>query len=268
MTTHLLPTPHGRIAWDRTGGGPRPVVCIPGLGDTRASWRALAPRLAAAGCTVYTLDLRGHGESDTTFGAYAAHDIADDVRALLTELDLHDAVLIGNSIGGGAACHVATLCPERVSDVVLVNPFVRDMPADRWLRPLVPVLFGGPWGGWAWGKYRSTLFITPPADQADNQAAVLANLAEPGRMVAVRAMLRASKAPIAQRLSDLPLRPLVLMGAADPDYPDPAAEGEALQGLLGRGARIELIDDTGHYPQVERPDETARLICAHLGLES
>jgi len=257
----------GRIAYDRYGDAGAAVVCVPGLGDTRATWRALAPLLVAAGYTVYAMDLRGHGDSDARFEQYAAHDIADDVVALMAAEGLRGAALIGNSIGGGAVCRAAALASERVARLVLINPFVRDMAADRWLRPLVPVLFARPWGAWAWGKYRATLFCTEPSDQAENHAAVVANLKEPGRLEAVRAMLRASKAPIAAGLAELTVPSLVLMGARDPDYPNPAAEGEALRGLLGGPVRVELLDDTGHYPQVERPDETARLVLSHLKQE-
>jgi len=255
----------GTIVYDRYGDSGAPIVCVPGLGDTRATWRALAPLLVAAGYTVYAMDLRGHGDSDASFEQYAAHDIAADIVALLAAEDLSGAVLVGNSIGGGAVCRAAVLAPDRVARLVLVCPFVRDMPIERFMRPLVPFVFARPWGAWAWGKYRATLFRTAPPDQAENQASVLANLAEPGRLEATRAMLRASKSLIASRLAELAVPTLVLIGAQDPDYPDPAAEGEVLLGLLGGPVQVALLDDTGHYPQIERPEETARLLLAHLG---
>jgi pimeloyl-ACP methyl ester carboxylesterase len=265
MQTLTLPVPGGTLAVDRHGTTGTPVVCIHGLGDTRSTWRALVPLLVAAGHVVYVLDLRGHGESSTGFASYAAHDIGDDVAALLEAEDLRDAVLVGNSISGGAVCHAALEAPERVARLVLVCPFVRDMPADRWLRPLVPILFGGPWGAWAWGMYRATLFTTAPEDHADNQAAVLANLREPGRLAATRAMIRASKAPIAARLDQVSVPSLVVMGAEDPDFSDPAAEAEALRGLLGGPVEVAMVQRTGHYPQIERPDATAATILGFIG---
>ena len=57
------------------------------------------------------------------------------------------------------------------------------------------------------------------------------------------------------------------MGAQDPDYTDPVAEGETLRTLLGGQVQVEVIDQTGHYPQIERPEETARLVLAYLGAE-
>jgi Predicted hydrolases or acyltransferases (alpha/beta hydrolase superfamily) len=85
-------------------------------------------------------------------------------------------------------------------------------------------------------------------------------MGEPARLAAMRAMLRASKADIAARLGELTVPALVVMGADDPDYPDPAAEGEALRGLLGGPTEVALLAEAGHYPQVERPDETAALV--------
>lgn len=268
METRSLERPGGAIVYDVYRGSGAPLVCVPGIGDTRESWRAFAPAMAAAGHAVYVIDLRGHGGSDASFGSYTTADIGDDIVSLLEAEGLSGAVIVGNSIGGGAACWAAACAPERIARLVLINPFVRDMPAERWMRPMVPVLFAQPWGVWAWGQYRKGLFRTPPPDLAANHAAVLANLREPGRLTAVRAMLRASKADVAARLSELSVPSLALMGAADPDYPDPAAEAEALRALLGGPVSIAVVDRTGHYPQIERPDETVAQVRAFLEQEA
>ncbi len=263
MPTQLLETHGGRVAYETFGHEGPAIVAVPGLGDTRATWRVLGPVLADAGYRFIAVDLRGHGESDVSFEAYTPEGIGDDVVALLEAQDLRDVVLVGNSIGGAAIVRAA-LTSDRIAALVHVNPFVRDMPADGWLRPLVPLLFGGPWGTWAWGSYRRTLFASPPTDQAENHAAVLRNLAEPGRMAAVRGMLRASKAGIAAQLDALRVPSLVIMGASDPDYADPVAEGENLRQLLPDVVDVVVVEATGHYPQIERPDEVARALRPHL----
>ena len=56
--TEFLDMPGGRLAYDLTGQGPL-VVCVPGMGDIRATFRHLVPRLAQAGYRVATMDLRG-----------------------------------------------------------------------------------------------------------------------------------------------------------------------------------------------------------------
>jgi pimeloyl-ACP methyl ester carboxylesterase len=56
----------GRVAYELTGTGPR-VLCVPGMGDLRSSYRFLHEELLAAGYCVVLMDLRGHGDSDTSF---------------------------------------------------------------------------------------------------------------------------------------------------------------------------------------------------------
>ena len=65
-STLLLARPEGRIGYDVTGDGPL-VVCLPGMGELRSSYRFTVPALAAGGFRVATMDLRGHGDSDATF---------------------------------------------------------------------------------------------------------------------------------------------------------------------------------------------------------
>ena len=99
----------GRIAYDVTGSGPL-VVAVPGMGDLRSSYRHLAPALVAAGFRVATMDLRGHGDSDTTFAAYDDPAAASDVIALIEHLG-GPALVIGNSMGAAAAVIAAAENP-------------------------------------------------------------------------------------------------------------------------------------------------------------
>ncbi len=249
-----------RVAYDVRGPGHQPFVLVPGIGENRRSYRHLAPLLVAAGYTVYTMDLRGHGASDVGFSAYSASDIGDDIVALLQQEDLRDAVLVGNSISGASVSWAAAVAPERIARIVLLNPFVRDMPADRWMRPLVPLLFANLWGAWVWGQYRRTLFTNEPADHGTEEPKLLAEVREPGRLAALRAMMRASKTPVAQRLSQVTAPALVVMGAQDPDYSDPRAEGETVAELLGGQTCVSVLEACGHYPQAEHPVQTADLL--------
>ena len=247
---------------DTYGTGPRTALALHGVGDHRNTWRHLGPHLAAAGVQLIAPDLPGHGDRLDALETCTPEGIARDALALLEERDLHDVVLIGNSIGGAAIAELALLAPARVRSLAYLNPFVRDMPADRWLRPLVPLLFARPWGRWAWMAYRRSLFKGPVADQQHADAALHTSLAHPQRLGAVRAMIRASKQGIASRLSELSVPSWVLMGGSDPDFSDPAAEGETLRGLLGEVRDVAVFDGCGHYPQTEAPADTAAWLLA------
>src|SRR6202142_1373283 len=100
-TTNHLTRPEGRIGYDVAGEGPL-VVLAPGMGDLRAAYRFLAPALRDAGYRVASTDLRGHGESDTSFSSYGDVETAGDIVALIEELG-SPAVVVGNSMAAGAA---------------------------------------------------------------------------------------------------------------------------------------------------------------------
>ena len=61
--TEYVDVAGGRIAYEVVGYGPL-VVLSPGMGDTRSSFRFLAPLIVNAGYRVASVDLRGHGESE------------------------------------------------------------------------------------------------------------------------------------------------------------------------------------------------------------
>ena len=80
--TSYLSRPEGRLGYDVAGHGSL-VVLVPGMGDLRAGYRLVAPALRAAGYRVACTDLRGHGDSDTTFTSYGDRETAGDVIALM-----------------------------------------------------------------------------------------------------------------------------------------------------------------------------------------
>ncbi len=258
MTTCWIDHDGGRLAYSDQGSGPL-VVCVPGIGDLRQEYRFLAPRLVDAGCRVVAMDLRGHGESSTGWRDVSPEAVGSDVLALVEHLDAGPAIVIGNSKAASAAVWAASESPGAVVATVLIGPFVRD--SGSWARrhllpPLFRVMFAGPWGVGAWMRFWATLFPSArPADFDAYAAALRANLAEPGRLAALRGMMaHGPLAGVDARLARVRVPSLVVMGGADPDFPDPAAEAAALADALG--ARVLVVDGAGHYPHVERPEVT------------
>ena len=55
-------------------------------------------------------------------------------------------------------------------------------------------------------------------------------------------------------------------GSADPDFPNPKAEGEATVAALPPGlGTLRMLDGVGHYPHAACPDDTAALITSFMG---
>jgi pimeloyl-ACP methyl ester carboxylesterase len=260
--TRWLERDEGRLAYSVDGAGPL-VVCVPGLGDLREEYRFLTPALVSSGFEVAMLDLRGHGESSTGWSAYSADAIGDDVLALLRELDAGPAIVVGTSMAAGAAVWAAAEDPGSVSGVVLIGPFVRDVGSralQRVLQAVFRVLLARPWGVRFWMRYWASLFPARKPHDFDSYAARLrANLSEPARFAALRAMmLGPSRRPIDMRLNRVEQPALVVMGTRDRDFRNPAAEAELVAARVG--GQVELIEGAGHYPHVEFPAETARTV--------
>lgn len=251
--TQHLDRPEGRLAYDVRGTGAL-VVASPGLGDLRGSYRALAADLVAAGYRVATVDLRGHGESSTGWTAYDETAVASDLVALVEHLG-GPAVLVGNSYSGGAAVVAAAQRPDLVSGLVLSGAFVRTLPQGAVQRFAAWLVTSTPLGRPLWGAYYPSLYgRSRPADFREHHRALKANLAEPGRFAAVAAMAAADHDAATAALGQVSAPALVVMGAEDPDFPDPAAEAAFTAERLGGPARVVMVDGAGHYPHAERPD--------------
>ena len=261
MSTKFFNHKNGQIAYDVTGEGPL-VVCVPSLGDVRAEYRFLVPQLVKAGYRVATMDVRGHGESSTNWDDFSVAAIGDDILALVRELNAGPAVVVGTSMGGGAAIWSAVEAPELVRGMILVDPFV-DGDSNAPLVLLMSIMFARPWGPSLWRKYYSSLYPTcKPADFDSYVTKLYANMRQPGRIESVVAMLRASKRASGERMPKVKQPALVLMGSKDPDFKHPEAEAKRVAEAV-RG-EYKIIQDAGHYPHAEMPEATVPLMIAFL----
>jgi pimeloyl-ACP methyl ester carboxylesterase len=123
-----------RLAADAAGpeDGP-PVVLLHGGGQTRHSWGTTLGALAAEGWRAYTVDLRGHGESDwASDGDYTLGAFYGDVAALASSFERPPA-LVGASLGGlSALAAIGTWpTPGLAAALVLVDVAPRIEEAGR-----------------------------------------------------------------------------------------------------------------------------------------
>lgn len=260
--TAFLRRPEGRVAYDVAGDGPL-VVCAPGMGDLRSVYRFLAPGLVDAGYRVATMDLRGHGDSDATFSAYDDVAAATDLIALVEELG-GPAVLVGNSMSAGAAVWAAAEAPDLVAGLVLLGPFVREIPTGLVQRLTGRLSLMRPWGPAAWNAYYAKLYPgRPPADLNEHRARIRESLRRPGHWRAFVTTTHTSHAPAEARLGEVRAPALVVMGECDSDFPDPAAEARLIAGRLN--AQVVLVPGAGHYPQAEYPEVVVPAVVEFLG---
>jgi pimeloyl-ACP methyl ester carboxylesterase len=126
------------------GQGPT-ILLIHGLNGSTFSFRHLAP-LLADGYRVLALDLMGFGYSERPPHAeYSLVAQAHLVNGFLDALGIEKAVVLGHSLGGAVAMHLAVMFPERVGRLILVDSASdsetrRGLRSARLARPLLPVV--------------------------------------------------------------------------------------------------------------------------------
>ncbi len=103
-------------------GAGKPVVLIHGWPLSHASWEHQLLELPKHGLRVIAYDRRGFGASSKPWSGYDYDHFADDLKAVLDQLDLHDVTLVGFSMGGGeVARYMARHNGARVARCVLVS---------------------------------------------------------------------------------------------------------------------------------------------------
>ncbi len=261
MNTQYLQLKDGTLSYDDQGTGPL-VICAPSMGDVRAEYRFLTPRLVAAGYRVVTMDLRGLGESSVGWPEYTVGAIGTDMVALIKHLQAGPAIIIGTSMAAGGAICAAAAAPDIIRGLVLVGPFVRVL-ASKGQAWLMAQVIGNPlWGASLWNTYYNTLYPTAkPADFGEYRASLKKNLKERGRLKALRGMLSDTKIASDERLAQVQIPTHIIMGTKDPDFKQPEQEVKTIVSrLTAITATTTFIEGAGHYPHAEIPEVTATSI--------
>jgi pimeloyl-ACP methyl ester carboxylesterase len=99
------------------------VLCLHGILEQGAAWSEVAIRLAQSGYRVIAPDLRGHGRSDRVGkgGSYNLLDFLADIDAIVENLADKAFTLVGHSLGSVVAAIFASIRPQRIKNLVLVE---------------------------------------------------------------------------------------------------------------------------------------------------
>jgi 2-hydroxy-6-oxonona-2,4-dienedioate hydrolase len=246
---HLGPSQAGLTATVREVGAGVPVVFLHGLVGLNEHWESVVERVrGSVRCVLFELpllQLRGdecsiHGATELT------------ARFLREELD-EPAILVGNSFGGHVALRIALEHPAQVRGLVLAGSsglIEKSMVSDIQIRPSKE---------WLRRKIGELFFDPANMREADLDRA-FAELSDRG---GARAMVKLSRSArrdhLGERIADIAAPTLLIWGKQDVVTPPEAAEG--FQRLL-RDNKLVWLDQCGHAPMIERPDDFARELIA------
>ena len=253
------------VRYVEAGSGPV-LLLLHGHEQDATTWRRVMPALAEHR-RVIAMTLPGHGQTEIPVDGYAAtQDLARSVGGFLDALGVGDVDLVGHSMGGAVALHLALFDPSRVRTLTLVAA----AGLGREVNPLIALGTLPGVGEWAiqlsrlpGGHVQRTLmsvamlFARPWRAPAGFLREAHAMGRRPGQLEASTALSRTlfditgQREVLLDELHVLTMPSLVVWGAWDLVLP--AHHARAATGRLPR-ARLALFPACGHLPHVEQPD--------------
>jgi pimeloyl-ACP methyl ester carboxylesterase len=254
------------------------VILLHGLGGSTFSWRLNMDALADAGYRAIAIDRPGFGLTDKPLDFDYGHPSqADFVAALMDELAIERAVMVGHSAGGGVIAQIAVRHPDRVAGLVFVDGAVLSRssgqeslggivafpPLTRWVQVLAgSFLTPERFNDLLASAYGPDFEVTQEVengyarvlDTENWQNGFVGLVRDAGNNYLPEATIATITAPT-----------LIVWGAADTWVPE--ASGEQLRELLPQ-AKWRSYPNIGHLPMEEIPDAfNADLIAFLDGLE-
>lgn len=241
--------------------GPRgvglPLLFVHGWQADGSVWEPIVSRLRERH-RVITVDLRGAGSSSAAPGPYVIDKFANDLTELIPALDLDPVVVIGHSMGGAIAQRFAIDNPEAVEALILIAPVpASGMPFTPKVLDFLRSTAGNADQTALWFKQLTFSEPTPKIAKLLRDAA-----AGVSAEVALESFESWHGAAFADEAATIETPTLILAPSHDrPMTPELAREkvGDVIS-----GSRFEVLDETGHYAPVERPELIARRIEACL----
>jgi pimeloyl-ACP methyl ester carboxylesterase len=267
----------GRVEVDGVGieyevhGEGRPVVLLHGFPDTGRLWRHQVPALAEAGFRVVVPDLRGYGRSDKPEGvdAYSIPVLAGDVLAILAELGIGRAHVVGHDWGAALAWAMGALAPDSVDHLAVLSvghpsTFLRTFEQRQKSWYMLLFQYPGLAEGWLsddnWANFRSWAYH-PDADQ------VIADLEADGSLTPGLNYYRSNVPPevwVGPPLEFPPVQAPVMGIWSTGDVALTEVQmTDSAQNVAGPW-RYERLDGPGHWMQLEAPGEVTALLLDFL----
>lgn len=247
----------------RDEGSGLPVVFIHAFPLNQTMWDDQVAALRHR-CRTITLDLRGFGNSYAPPGPYAMDQMADDVRGLLSLLNVDQAVLTGLSMGGYVALAFYRNYPDAVRAMVLADTRASADTHEARSRRIKSAARAESEGSSAIADDMVPLLLGKSSQET-----------RPKIVERVREMIRANSAHgiagaqrgMAERRDSTYILPgidvpvLIIVGAED--VLTPPVEAENLRGGIPH-ARLRVIEGAGHLSNLEQPEQFNAELIAFL----
>ena len=263
----ILDVGDASLSYFVTGEG-RPVTLLHGFTQSGRSWRELIGKLPA-GYRWIVPDLRGHGETQIWKGASCSMDACTaDLVKLWDALEVERTHLVGYSMGGRLALHIATHRPDRVLSVFTIGAHAGleedaregrrrgdEALAQRIEKDGIEA-FVNYWGAqpmFAGIERRGPTYAAEVrSDRLRNHVAGLA--------CSLRGMGAGAMEPLWDRLAHIEFPCTFVAGQLDHGY---VASARKLAATVPN-SRVEIVPRAGHAVHQERPDAVARALTFHL----
>lgn len=240
-----------RLAVDDLGRGPA-VVFLHSFPLDRRMWRAQRDAVAAAGYRALALDLPGFGDSPTVPDAPASMDLyVDAVVRCLDDRDISRAAVVGLSLGGYVALHLAAKHPSRLDALALADTrAAADAPEVRAGRVLNMSLVRRRGTSALVDKMLPMLLAPETPDTVRESVRAWGGAQSPVGVEQALVAMR-DRGDVTDVLPTLAVRTAVIVGARDTITPP--AEMRAMAAQIA-GATYTELDGAGHLSNLERPD--------------
>ncbi len=248
-----------RVAYETRGMEGNTIVFVHGWSADRSSWRQQMHGLDTERRLV-AVDLIGHGESDAPETEYSKSLFAESVAAVMNDLGIERAILVGHSMGVTVVRQFYRLYPDRVEALVAVDGAMIPMPPDR-LEQMMAPLRGPDYKKVMEAMMEQMSTVAPGLSTEDAERLKTVTLSTPQHVLLGSA--EESHDPDAWKDDPIEVPMLVLM-AKNPFSPVPLSENEAFVRRIARRLEYHEWEGVSHLLTMERPTEFNALLTAFV----
>ncbi|TRY99713.1 hypothetical protein DNTS_025247 [Danionella cerebrum] len=277
-------------------GAQTPLVMVHGFGGGVGLWIRNLDALSRSR-TVYAFDLLGFGRSSRpsfpSDASLAEEQFVSSIEQWRESMGVERMILLGHSLGGYLATSYTIQYPERVSHLILVDPWgfperpqlqvsaapaseVKRVSPPRWVKalasvfslfnPLAVIRAAGPWGPGLVNRFRPDFrrkFEDLFDDDTMTQYIYHCNAQTPSGEVGFKAMTESlgwAKRPMVQRVHLLPPSMPVSMVYGERSWVD-SSTGNTVAQIRGQSpTSVTLIEDASHHVYADQPEEFNRVV--------